>query len=120
MSISSRFLTALAIMGGTIMASVTSGFTGVQAPDPAYLFEYQSGTVSNPSNWEYTPDETGCGGSSKSCKFQLKKAYVDETTSSVSINATALPNGELPTTTSGSVEIPDGNSNIYVEVYNKD
>jgi hypothetical protein len=114
MTISSKFLTVLAIMGGTVLAAVTSGFTTAKDPDPTYFFEHQPGTtVSNPSNWNYTPDGTDCNGDGKSCKIELTEDYVDLNTSPISIDTTVLP--QIPTVTSqvSPLQVPDEDAGIF-------
>ncbi|QEC73941.1 hypothetical protein FSB73_22000 [Arachidicoccus ginsenosidivorans] len=120
MTISSKFLTVLAILGGTVLAGLTSGFTTAKDPDPTYFFEHVPGTeVSNPSNWTLSPDRTGCDGEDKSCKIELAADYVEVTATQTIIDSTILP--QLPTTMSQALfEVPDATSGVYEHIYNQD
>lgn len=113
----SHLLPIFAIAIGVALVTVTSAFKEkpkFKSGDTTYYFEYQSGDASNPSNWQYTSDETLCDGDGESCKIRLTQAHVNTTTTPVTIDASSEPSGKLPTVAgSGSNLVPDPNSNFY-------
>jgi hypothetical protein len=84
MTISSKFLTVLAIMGGTVLAGLTSGFT--TAKDPDFIFAYQplnpndysAQSVQDLSNWVAVDVPEDCNGSNKACSIETPSTYVDD------------------------------------------
>jgi len=92
MTISSKFLTAVAIVGGTVLAGLTSGFTeaaNVQLEDLVrFQYEAPQSTPTNPdpysqanvetlTNWQYAPSDPGCSaGNIKPCIINVSEDYV--------------------------------------------
>lgn len=120
----SKLLPACGFAIAVALVGITSAFKDApktKSGDPTYYFEYQTGDASNPANWQFTSDGSGCSGDGQSCKILLPEDYVNTSTNPVTIDASALPSHVLPTVMgSGSNKVPDPSAtDIYQEIDNK-